>query len=144
MILSFLWEFIKKNFKLSLYEFKKRFYHLTILMSLMIKIEAIVRSSVLHEVQDGLAKVGIPTFSSYQVQITGIHKGHSGWRNKTSDFIPKSKIEILCTEEDEDKIVSAIQKNASTGEKGDGVVFTYAIDKLIKIKSGETGISALK
>ena len=113
-------------------------------MSLMIKIEAIVRSSVLHEVQDGLAKVGIPTFSSYQVQITGIHKGHSGWRNKTSDFIPKSKIEILCTEEDEDKIVSAIQKNASTGEKGDGVVFTYAIDKLIKIKSGETGISALK
>ena len=144
MILSFLWEFIKKNFKLSLYEFKKRFYHLTILMSLMIKIEAIVRSSVLHQVQDALAKVGIPTFSSYQVQITGIHKGHSGWRNKTSDFVPKSKLEILCTEEDEDKIVNAIQKNASTGEKGDGVVFTYGIDKLVKIKSGETGNAALK
>ena len=65
-------------------------------------------------------------------------------RNKTSDFIPKSKLEILCAEEDEDKIVSAIQKNANTGEKGDGVVFTYGIDKLVKIKSGETGNAALQ
>ncbi|HUT06609.1 MAG TPA: P-II family nitrogen regulator [Nitrosopumilaceae archaeon] len=109
----------------------------------MIKIEAIVRSSVLHEVQDALATVGIPTFSSYQVQITGIHKGHDGWRNKTSDFIPKSKIEILCSEEDEGKIVDAIQKTATTGEKGDGVVLSYTIDKLVKIRNGETGNDAL-
>ncbi len=95
----------------------------------MIKIEAIIRSSTLHEVQDALASVGIPTFSSYQVQITGIHKVHEGWRNKTSDFIPKAKIEILCTDEDSEKIVNTIQKTASTGEKGDGVVFTYNIDK---------------
>ncbi len=109
----------------------------------MIKIEAILRSSVLHEVQDALAKIGIPTFSSYQVQITGIHKVHEGWRNKTSDFIPKSKIEILCTDEDEEKIVNTIQKAATTGEKGDGVVFTYSINQLVKIRSGQTGKDAL-
>ena len=109
----------------------------------MIKIEAIIRSSTLHEVQDALAAIGIPTFSSYQVQITGIHKVHEGWRNKTSDFIPKSKIEILCTDEDAEKIVNTIQKTASTGEKGDGVVFTYNINKLVKIRSGETGKDAL-
>ena len=109
----------------------------------MMKIEAIVRSSALHEIQDALAKVGIPTFSSYQVQITGIHKAHEGWRNKTSDFIPKAKIEILCTDENEQKIIDTIQKTASTGEKGDGVVFTYNIDKLVKIRNGETGINAL-
>ncbi len=109
----------------------------------MRKIEAILRSSVLHEVQDALAKIGIPTFSSYQVQITGIHKVHEGWRNKTSDFIPKSKIEILCTDEDEEKIVNAIQKAATTGEKGDGVVFTYSINQLVKIRSGQTGKDAL-
>ena len=57
----------------------------------MMKIEAVIRSSVLHQVQDALADIGIPTFSSYQVQITGIHKSHEGWRNKTSDFIPKIK-----------------------------------------------------
>ena len=109
----------------------------------MIKIEAILRSSVLHQVQDSLAKIGIPTFSSYQVQITGIHKVHEGWRNKTSDFIPKSKIEILCMDEDEEKIVNTIQKAASTGEKGDGVVFTYNINQLVKIRSGQTGKDAL-
>ena len=109
----------------------------------MIKIEAILRNSVLHQVQDALAAVGIATFSSYQVQITGIHKVHEGWRNKTSDFIPKSKIEILCSDEDEEKIVNTIQKAATTGEKGDGVVFTYNINQLVKIKSGETGKDAL-
>ncbi len=109
----------------------------------MIKIEAILRNSVLHQVQDALATIGIATFSSYQVQITGIHKVHEGWRNKTSDFIPKSKIEILCSDEDEEKIVNTIQKSATTGEKGDGVVFTYNINQLVKIKSGETGKDAL-
>ena len=109
----------------------------------MLKIEAIVRSSVFHELQDALAKVDIPTFSAYQVQISGIHRGHEGWRNKTSDFIPKTKIEILCKDEDEQKIVDAIQKTASTGEKGDGVIFTYNVDKIIKIKSGQTGEEAL-
>ena len=109
----------------------------------MIKIEAILRNSVLHQVQDALATIGIATFSSYQVQITGIHKVHEGWRNKTSDFIPKSKIEILCSDEDEAKIVNTIQKAASTGEKGDGVVFTYNINQLVKIRSGEKGKDAL-
>jgi len=109
----------------------------------MMKIEAIIRSSSLHEIQDSLALVGVPTFSSYQVQITGIHKAHDGWRNKTSDFIPKAKIEILCSDENEQKIIETIQKTASTGEKGDGVLFTYNIDKLVKIRNGETGISAL-
>jgi nitrogen regulatory protein PII len=109
----------------------------------MIKIEAILRNSVLHQVQDALATIGIATFSSYQIQITGIHKVHEGWRNKTSDFIPKSKIEILCMDQDEEKIVNTIQKTATTGEKGDGVVFTYNINQLVKIKSGETGKDAL-
>jgi len=109
----------------------------------MIKIEAVVRNSVLHEIQDELAKIGITTFSSYQVQITGIHKGHEGLRNKTSDFIPKTKIEILCADENEEKIVDTIQKSASTGEKGDGVIFTYNITKLVKIKNAQTGANAL-
>ena len=83
----------------------------------MLKIEAIVRNSVLHELQEALAKDGILTFSAYQVQITGLHKAHAGLRNKTSNFIPKTKIEILCSDENEEHIVKIIQKTASTGEK---------------------------
>ena len=109
----------------------------------MMKIEAIVRSSAMHEVQDALAEIGIPTFSVYQVQISGIHKEHKGWRNKTSDLIPKSKIELLCADEDEDNISNVIQEAAKTGEKGDGIVFSYNIQKLVKIKDSQTGASAL-
>ena len=109
----------------------------------MIKIEAIVRNSVLHEIQDALAEIEIPTFSAYQVQITGIHRGHEGWRNKSSDFIPKTKIEILCADKDEEKIIDTVQKAASTGQKGDGVVFTYNINKILKIKDKQTGEDAI-
>ena len=109
----------------------------------MIKVEAIVRNSVLHKIQDTLAEMGIPTFSAYQVQITGIHRVHEGWRNKTSDFIPKTKIEILCADKDEQKIIDAIQKAANTGEKGDGVVFSYNINKILKIRDKQTDVSAL-
>ena len=110
----------------------------------MLKVEGIIRSSKLYDVQKALVELGIPTFSSYEVKISGIHKGHAGWRNKTSDFIPKSKIEILCNDGEHEKIVDAISNAAKTGEKGDGIVFVYQVDRLIKIKTGETGDSALK
>ncbi len=109
----------------------------------MIKIEAIIRNSVLHEIQDTLAEIGIPTFSAYQVQITGIHRVHEGWRNKTSDFIPKTKIEIFCADKDEEQILNTIQKAANTGNKGDGVVFAYNINKIIKIRDGQTDVDAI-
>ncbi len=109
----------------------------------MRKIEAIVRNSVLHEIQDELAEIGIPTFSAYQVQITGIHRVHEGLKNKTSDFIPKTKIEILCAYKDEETIINNVQKAARTGQKGDGVVFTFNVDKIIKIKDKQTNENAL-
>ena len=48
----------------------------------MIKIEAIIRSSSFYEIQKALIEIGILTFSAYQVQITGIHQAHSGWKNQ--------------------------------------------------------------
>jgi nitrogen regulatory protein P-II 1 len=110
----------------------------------MLKVEGIIRSSKLYDVQKALADLGIPTFSSYEVKLSGILKGHSGWRNKTSDFIPKLKIEILCNNGEHEKIVNAILESAKTGDKGDGIVFVYQVDKLVKIKNGQTGESALK
>jgi len=108
------------------------------------KIEAVVRTIKIHEIQHQLIKIGIPTFSIYQVQITGIHKGHEGLKNKTSDYIPKLKIEILCADKDEDKVINAIQKAGQSGEKGDGVIFTYDINKLVKIRTAEIGENALQ
>ncbi len=110
----------------------------------MIKIEAVIRTSKIHDVQDALAELDIPTISTYEVQLSGIHKGHKGWRNKTSDYLPKSKIEILSTDEKQESLVNAILNSAKTGEKGDGIVLAYPIDKLVKIKNGESGDSALE
>ena len=109
----------------------------------MKKVEAVIRSSVFPEIQNALGKEGIPTFSAYQIQITGINKSHEGWRNKTSDLIPKVKIEILCDDTDEDKIIDIIEKSARTGEKGDGIVFTYNVNKIVKIRTGEKDSAAL-
>ena len=110
----------------------------------MKKIEAVVRTIKIHDIQHELLEIGIPTFSIYQVQITGIHKGHEGLRNKTSDYIPKLKIEILCADKDEEKVIDAIQKSGQSGEKGDGVIFSYDINKLVKIRTAETGDVALQ
>jgi len=109
----------------------------------MLKIEAIVRNSLVPDIQVALAKNGVPTFSIYQVQITGVHKAHEGWRNKMSDFVPKSKIEILCPDNVEDEIIQIIQNTARTGEKGDGIVYVYKINKLVKIRNGEIDEKAL-
>ena len=109
----------------------------------MYKIEAIVRNSTFYEVQKALSEIGITTYSAYQVQITGIHREHKGLKTNTSNYIPKSKIELLCSDKDTDKIVNIIQKSASTGEKGDGIVLCYKIEKLVKIRDGEIDSSAL-
>ena len=108
------------------------------------KVEAIVRAIKMHDIQHELSEIGIPTFSIYQVQITGIHKGHEGVRNKTSDYIPKLKIEILCSDKDEEKVIETIQKSGQSGEKGDGVIFSYDINKLVKIRTAEIGDLALQ
>ena len=110
---------------------------------IMIKIEAIIRSSKFPDLQKSLAKINVPTFSTYQVHITGVHRVHEGWRNKTSDLIPKVKVEILCSEEHEEKIINTIQQTSTTGEKGDGIIFSYNIEKLVKIRNGNQGIEAL-
>lgn len=112
----------------------------------MRKIEAIVRNSKLYDIQEALHKIGIPTFSSYEVKIGGIHPVHVTWRHrhtKASDFLPKTKIEILCNNEDEQKIIDTISSAAHTGETGDGIVFVYPVDQIRKIKTGESGDSAI-
>ncbi len=113
---------------------------------LMRKIEAVVRNSKLFDIQEALHEIGIPSFSTYEVKIGGIHPGHSTWRHKhtkSSDFLPKTKNEILCGDQDEQKIVETLSSAAHTGETGDGIVFVYPIDQVHKIKTGDTDESAI-
>ncbi len=114
----------------------------------MIKIEAVVRSTKFHEVQHALHDIGIPTFSAFDVKLTGLHKGHTtGGRPGTfrsSDLIAKTNITVICAENEESKIIQAITDAARTGEKGDGLISVYPIHSLIKIRDGKTGEAAVK
>jgi nitrogen regulatory protein P-II 1 len=109
----------------------------------MYKIEAIVRNSNFYDVKRALFEIGISTFSAYQVQITGIHHSHKGLRTSSHNYIPKSKIEILCADKDKETVTNIIQKAANTGEKGDGIVFSYKIENLVKIRDAKTDEDAL-
>jgi len=114
----------------------------------MIKIEAVVRSTKFHEVQHALHEAGVPTFSAYDIKLTGLHKGHTtGGRPGTfrsSDLIAKTNITVICSENEESKIIQAITESARTGDKGDGLISVYPIHSLIKIRDGKTGEAAVK
>ena len=114
----------------------------------MIKIEAVIRSTKFHEVQHALHDIGIPTFSAFDVKLTGLHKGHTtGGRPGTfrsSDLIAKTNITVICAENEESKIIQAITESARTGDKGDGLISVYPIHSLIKIRNGKTGEAAVK
>jgi len=115
----------------------------------MIKIEAVVRSTKFHEVQHALHDIGIPTFSAFDVKLTGLHRGHktSGGRPGTfrsSDLIAKTNITVICAEDQESKIIQTITDAARTGDRGDGLISVYPIQSLLKIRNGKTGEAAVK
>lgn len=114
----------------------------------MRKIEAIVRNLKLFEVQETLIASGVSAFSSYEIKIAGLHKGHSTTSgkpgtSKASDFIPRTKIEILCEDKDVERIVDVIKNSAKTGETGDGIILVHSIDEVVKIKTGQKDTLAL-
>jgi len=115
----------------------------------LLKIEAVVRSTRFHDVQDALSKAGVGTFSAYDIKLTGLHKGHttSGGRPgsfKTSDLIAKTNIVVICHEKNKEKIINAITKASKTGERGDGLISVYKIDNLIKIRNGAIEEAAIR
>lgn len=77
----------------------------------------------------------ISIFSAYQIQITEINYIQKGLRSDFSNSIPKSMIELLCADKDTKKIICNIQKTANTGQKDEGVVLSYKIDKFGKISN---------
>ncbi|MBM2853070.1 MAG: nitrogen regulatory protein [Candidatus Nitrosotenuis sp.] len=106
----------------------------------MLKIEAVIRSTKLQQVKKELEQIGIVTFSSFEVKISGVsHWSYGGKPGafKTSVLIPKTKIEIICREKDIDRITQAIAKGAKTGNAGDGIVYVCPIMQLMKIKNGQ-------
>ncbi|CUS96460.1 P-II family nitrogen regulator [Candidatus Chrysopegis kryptomonas] len=112
----------------------------------MKKIEAIIRPFKLDEVREALTEIGVRGMTITEVKGYGRQKGHTelyrGAEYKV-DFLPKIKIEIVAPDNMVDKIVNAIIKSAKTGQVGDGKIFIYPIEEVIRVRTEETGEDAI-
>ncbi len=112
----------------------------------MKKIEAVIKPFKLDEVKDALNAIGIQGMTVTEVKGFGRQKGHTELYRGAEyviDFIPKIKIEIVITDELATKVVEAIEKSAKTGKIGDGKIFIYSIEDVIRIRTGERGETAV-
>ncbi len=112
----------------------------------MKKIEAIIKHFKLDEVRDALNKIGIQGMTITEVKGFGRQKGHMEvYRGVEYEvkFLPKVKIEVAISEDKLDEVLKVIQENAKTGEIGDGKIFIFALEDVIRIRTGERGKEAL-
>jgi nitrogen regulatory protein P-II 1 len=112
----------------------------------MKKIEAIIKPTKLEEVKSSLEKAGYISLTITEVKGRGQQKGiKQVWRGReyTVDVLPKVKIELVVKDEKEDEVVGIIQQSAKTGSFGDGKIFVIPVEKVIRIRTGETGGDAL-
>jgi len=112
----------------------------------MNKIEAIIKPSPLEVFKEFLGVAGIHGLTVIEVKGFGRQKGHTELYRGAEyivDFLPKVKIEIVVRDEDLDKAVDSIQLAAKTGRIGDGKIFVSDLDRVIRIRTGETGEKAI-
>ena len=112
----------------------------------MKKIEAIIKPFKLDDVKDALHEVGVSGITVTEVKGFGRQKGHTEiYRGSeyTVDFLPKMKLEIVLPDHLTDSAVDAIVKAARTGKIGDGKVFVSPIENAVRIRTEETGDSAV-
>ena len=112
----------------------------------MKKIDAIIKPFKLDEVKEALQEVGIMGMTVTEAKGFGRQKGHTElYRGAeyTVDFLPKIKIEIVLADEMVEEALEAIKTSASLGKIGDGKIFVTSVEQAIRIRTGETGESAL-
>ena len=112
----------------------------------MKKIEAIIQPFKLEPVKEALHQISIQGMTVMEVKGFGRQKGirevYRGMEYQV-DFLPKVKIEIVAPDEKVQAVVDVVIANARTGRIGDGKIFVYPVEEVIRIRTGETGESAV-
>ncbi len=109
-------------------------------------ITAIIKPFKLDEVREALSEVGVSGITVTEVKGFGRQKGHTELYRGAEyvvDFLPKVKVEAAVDDGIVERAVEAIEKSAKTGKIGDGKIFVSSIEQVIRIRTGETGQSAL-
>ena len=109
-------------------------------------IMAIIKPFRLDDVRDALSQIGIKGMTVTEVKGFGRQKGHTELYRGAEyvvDFLPKIKLEVAVAADLLDQVVESISSSAQTGKIGDGKIFVYDIEQVIRIRTGETGSDAL-
>ncbi|HMV05492.1 MAG TPA: P-II family nitrogen regulator [Accumulibacter sp.] len=109
-------------------------------------VTAIIKPFKLDEVREALSAIGVQGITVTEVKGFGRQKGHTELYRGAEyvvDFLPKVKVEAAIRDEMLDAAIEAIEKSASTGKIGDGKIFVSTIEEVVRIRTGETGESAL-
>ncbi|MCX7163628.1 MAG: P-II family nitrogen regulator [Betaproteobacteria bacterium] len=109
-------------------------------------VSAIIKPFKLDEVREALAAVGVQGITVTEVKGFGRQKGHTELYRGAEyvvDFLPKVKVEAAIRDDLLDQVIETIEKSASTGKIGDGKIFVFDVEQVIRIRTGETGEEAL-
>ena len=112
----------------------------------MKKIEAIIKPFKLDEVKNALTKIGVQGMTVTEVKGFGRQKGHTESYRGTEyaiDFLPKSKIDLITTDELVTQVIETIERVAKTGKIGDGKIFLSPVEEVVRIRTGERGRDAI-
>ena len=107
---------------------------------------AIIKPFKLDEVREALSAIGVQGITVTEVKGFGRQKGHTELYRGAEyvvDFLPKVKIEAAIQDNILDQVIEAIEKSAGTGKVGDGKIFVFDLEQVIRIRTGETGEEAL-
>ena len=112
----------------------------------MKKIEAIIKPFRLDDVREALSAIGVTGMTVTEVKGFGRQKGHTELYRGAEyvvDFLPKVKIEVVVPENLVEQAIEAIVKAARTGKIGDGKIFVFPVEYVVRIRTGETNESAI-
>ena len=110
------------------------------------KIEAIIREDKLNDVKDALREIGIVGLNVSEIRGHG-RQGGITLAGRTGsyqvDLLPKTQINIVLSDHNVDKTIETIRQAARTGQQGDGIIFVYPVEEVIRIRTGESGYQAV-
>ncbi|MBW7929990.1 MAG: P-II family nitrogen regulator [Gammaproteobacteria bacterium] len=109
-------------------------------------ITAIIKPFRLDDVRNALAEVGVNGMTVTEVKGFGRQRGHTELYRGAEyvvDFLPKAKVEVAVSEELAERAIEAIATAARTGKVGDGKIFVLELEQVVRIRTGETGETAL-
>lgn len=112
----------------------------------MKKIEAVIRPSKVEELKQALNEMEVRGMTVYNVMGRGLQQDVKQFyrgQEVSVDLFPKVKVEIICRDHWLDRIVDTIVKVCSTGKIGDGKIFIYPLEEIVRIRTGEKGDGAL-